>query len=99
MGRVMNTRTPRRKRYIVVSNGNPDPQGRAWIRALTNLVEPRGLEPHDPVVVIPGASTIGQLEANAAATDITLTQADQQALTDIAIQLSRLSGRAKPAAA
>jgi aryl-alcohol dehydrogenase-like predicted oxidoreductase len=34
----------------------------------------------DPVVVIPGASSIGQLEANAAAADIILGQDEQQAL-------------------
>jgi aryl-alcohol dehydrogenase-like predicted oxidoreductase len=39
---------------------------------------------HDPVVVIPGASTIGQLEANAAAADISLTPDEQQALTTAA---------------
>jgi aryl-alcohol dehydrogenase-like predicted oxidoreductase len=54
---------------------------------------------HDPVVVIPGASTIGQLEANAAAADITLTQAEQQALTETASQISLSSGRAQPGAA
>jgi aryl-alcohol dehydrogenase-like predicted oxidoreductase len=47
---------------------------------------------HDPVVVIPGASTIRQLEANAAAADITLTQAEHQALTETASQLSRSPG-------
>jgi aryl-alcohol dehydrogenase-like predicted oxidoreductase len=36
---------------------------------------------HNPVVVIPGASTISQLEANTAAADITLTPSEQQALT------------------
>jgi aryl-alcohol dehydrogenase-like predicted oxidoreductase len=46
---------------------------------------------HDPVVVIPGASTISQLEANAAAADITLMQAEQQALTEIASASSRFS--------
>lgn len=39
---------------------------------------------HNPVVVIPGASSISQLEANAAAADITLTQEEQQALTSAA---------------
>jgi aryl-alcohol dehydrogenase-like predicted oxidoreductase len=34
----------------------------------------------DPVVVIPGASSIGQLEANAAAADIILSRDEQQAL-------------------
>jgi aryl-alcohol dehydrogenase-like predicted oxidoreductase len=42
---------------------------------------------HDPVVVIPGASTISQLEANAAAADISLTQDEQQALTATASQV------------
>jgi len=51
---------------------------------------------HHPVVVIPGASTISQLEANAAAADIALTQADHQALTEIASELSRSSGQAEP---
>jgi aryl-alcohol dehydrogenase-like predicted oxidoreductase len=36
---------------------------------------------HDPVVVIPGASSVGQLEANAAAADITLTPDERQGLT------------------
>ncbi len=35
----------------------------------------------DPVVVIPGASSISQLEANAAAADITLSPEEQRALT------------------
>jgi aryl-alcohol dehydrogenase-like predicted oxidoreductase len=39
---------------------------------------------HDPVVVIPGASTIAQLEENAAAADITLSGAERQALTQAA---------------
>lgn len=38
---------------------------------------------HDPVVVIPGASSVAQLEANAAAAEITLTAADCQSLTDV----------------
>jgi aryl-alcohol dehydrogenase-like predicted oxidoreductase len=37
---------------------------------------------HDPVVVIPGASTIAQLEANAAAADVTLAPAEIQSLQD-----------------
>jgi aryl-alcohol dehydrogenase-like predicted oxidoreductase len=41
---------------------------------------------HDPVVVIPGASSVAQLEANAAAADITLTADDRQSLTDAAHQ-------------
>jgi aryl-alcohol dehydrogenase-like predicted oxidoreductase len=44
---------------------------------------------HDPVVVIPGASSISQLEENAAAADITLTPDEQQALTGIAGQVVR----------
>jgi aryl-alcohol dehydrogenase-like predicted oxidoreductase len=39
---------------------------------------------HDPVVVIPGASSISQLEANAAAADLTLSPDERQALADIA---------------
>jgi aryl-alcohol dehydrogenase-like predicted oxidoreductase len=39
---------------------------------------------HKPVVVIPGASTIAQLEANAAAADITLAPAEIQSLQDAA---------------
>jgi len=39
---------------------------------------------HDPVVVIPGASTIAQLEANAAAADITLAPAEIESLQDAA---------------
>ncbi|HUN35172.1 MAG TPA: aldo/keto reductase [Trebonia sp.] len=39
---------------------------------------------HEPVVVIPGASTIAQLEANAAAADITLAAAEIQSLHDAA---------------
>jgi aryl-alcohol dehydrogenase-like predicted oxidoreductase len=42
---------------------------------------------HAPVVVIPGASTISQLEANAAAADITLTGDERQALTATASQV------------
>jgi aryl-alcohol dehydrogenase-like predicted oxidoreductase len=42
---------------------------------------------HAPVVVIPGASSIGQLEANAAAADITLSRDEQQALTAAAGEL------------
>jgi aryl-alcohol dehydrogenase-like predicted oxidoreductase len=44
---------------------------------------------HDPVVVIPGASSIGQLEANAAAADITLTPDERQDLTASASQVGR----------
>jgi aryl-alcohol dehydrogenase-like predicted oxidoreductase len=51
---------------------------------------------HDPVVVIPGASTISQLEANAAAADITLTLDDRQALTATASQVLPPSGQAQP---
>jgi len=51
---------------------------------------------HDPVVVIPGASTIRQVEANAAAADLALTQAELQALTETAREVSRSSGRAQP---
>ena len=51
---------------------------------------------HDPVVVIPGASTISQLEANAAAADITLTQDEQQALTAAASQALPPPGQAQP---
>lgn len=42
---------------------------------------------HDPVVVIPGASSIAQLEANAAAGDIVLSAADRQSLADAAAAL------------
>lgn len=45
-----------------------------------------------PVVVIPGASSVSQLEANATAADITLTPDEQQALTTAAALL-QLSGR------
>jgi aryl-alcohol dehydrogenase-like predicted oxidoreductase len=51
---------------------------------------------HDPVVVIPGASSISQLEANAAAADITLTPDEQQALTATASQVLRPPGQAQP---
>jgi aryl-alcohol dehydrogenase-like predicted oxidoreductase len=40
---------------------------------------------HDPVVVIPGASSVAQLEANAAAADITLTNQERQSLTQAAL--------------
>ena len=39
---------------------------------------------HDPVVVIPGASTIAQLEENAAAAGIALSGPERQALTEAA---------------
>jgi aryl-alcohol dehydrogenase-like predicted oxidoreductase len=42
---------------------------------------------HDPVVVIPGASTIEQLEANVAAADITLDAAEAEALEAAADQV------------
>lgn len=42
---------------------------------------------HEPVVVIPGASSIAQLEANAAAADVSLTADEQQSLTDAATLL------------
>jgi aryl-alcohol dehydrogenase-like predicted oxidoreductase len=51
---------------------------------------------HDPVVVIPGASTIGQLEANAAAADIKLTEDEQQTLTATASQALPPKGHAQP---
>jgi aryl-alcohol dehydrogenase-like predicted oxidoreductase len=54
---------------------------------------------YEPVIVIPGASTIRQLEANAAAADIGLTRAEQGALTATASQLRWSSGRARTAAA
>jgi aryl-alcohol dehydrogenase-like predicted oxidoreductase len=40
-----------------------------------------------PVVVIPGASSIGQLEANVAAADIILREDEQQALTAAASEV------------
>ena len=39
---------------------------------------------HDPVVVIPGASSVAQLEANAAAGDITLSAGERRTLADAA---------------
>lgn len=42
---------------------------------------------HGPVAVIPGASSIGQVEANAAAADITLSQDEQRALVAAAGQV------------
>lgn len=54
---------------------------------------------HDPVVVIPGASAISQLEANAAAADITLTEDEQQALTAAASQVVPSPGQASPGSA
>jgi aryl-alcohol dehydrogenase-like predicted oxidoreductase len=50
---------------------------------------------HDPVIAIPGASTISQLEANAAAADITLTPHEQQALA-AASQVIPPPGQAQP---
>jgi aryl-alcohol dehydrogenase-like predicted oxidoreductase len=47
---------------------------------------------HVPVVVIPGASSVAQLEANAAAADITLSRDEQQALTAAASEV-RAPGR------
>lgn len=40
-----------------------------------------------PVVVIPGASSIGQFEANVAAADIVLREDEQQALTAAASEV------------
>jgi aryl-alcohol dehydrogenase-like predicted oxidoreductase len=51
---------------------------------------------HDPVVVIPGASSISQLEANAAAADITLTPGEQRALTAAASQVLPAPDQARP---
>jgi aryl-alcohol dehydrogenase-like predicted oxidoreductase len=51
---------------------------------------------HEPVVVIPGVSTISQLEANAAAADITLTPGEQQALTAAASQVLPPPDQARP---
>jgi aryl-alcohol dehydrogenase-like predicted oxidoreductase len=42
---------------------------------------------HDPVVAIPAASSIAQLEANVAAADMTLTDTEHSALTDAAERL------------
>ncbi|HEY6788083.1 MAG TPA: aldo/keto reductase [Trebonia sp.] len=42
---------------------------------------------HGPVVVIPGASTIAQLEENAAAADVVLSAPEQEALTEAAAQV------------
>lgn len=51
----------------------------------------------DPVVVIPGAATVAQLEANVAAADLTLTGAEQQALTAAAVAFAPVTGvRAVP---
>jgi aryl-alcohol dehydrogenase-like predicted oxidoreductase len=47
---------------------------------------------HEPVVVIPGASSVAQLEANAAAAEITLTGAEQAALTEAAGRVRPLNG-------
>ncbi len=52
---------------------------------------------HDPVVVIPGASTISQLEANAAAADIALSGDERQALTAAASQVLPSPANAQPA--
>jgi aryl-alcohol dehydrogenase-like predicted oxidoreductase len=52
---------------------------------------------HDPVVVIPGASSISQLEENAAAADITITPDEQQGLTATASQVLRRRGQAQSA--
>jgi aryl-alcohol dehydrogenase-like predicted oxidoreductase len=51
---------------------------------------------HDPVVVIPGASSISQLEANAAAADLTLTADERAALTATASEVLRRPGQARP---
>jgi len=40
-----------------------------------------------PVVVIPGASNVGQLEGNVAAADIVLREDEQQALTAAATEV------------
>jgi aryl-alcohol dehydrogenase-like predicted oxidoreductase len=42
---------------------------------------------HGPVVVIPGASTIAQLEENAAAADVVLSAPEREALTEAAAQV------------
>jgi aryl-alcohol dehydrogenase-like predicted oxidoreductase len=49
---------------------------------------------HDPVVVIPGASEIGQLEANAAAGDITLRADEICGLADAAKMITARSSNA-----
>lgn len=46
----------------------------------------------DPVVVIPGASSIGQLEANAAAADIILSRDEQPALAAAASEVRASTG-------
>ncbi len=46
----------------------------------------------DPVVVIPGASSIGQLEANAAAAHIILSQDEQEALAAAASEVRESPG-------
>jgi aryl-alcohol dehydrogenase-like predicted oxidoreductase len=51
---------------------------------------------HDPVVVIPGASAISQLEANAAAADINLTPDEQQALVAAASEVLSPRNQARP---
>jgi aryl-alcohol dehydrogenase-like predicted oxidoreductase len=48
---------------------------------------------YQPVVVIPGASSISQVEANAAAADITLSADEQQALAAAARLSCRGPGR------
>jgi aryl-alcohol dehydrogenase-like predicted oxidoreductase len=54
---------------------------------------------HQPcVVAIPGASSVAQVEANAAAADIELTDDQYAALTDAAAKFTPLSGPAAWAA-
>jgi aryl-alcohol dehydrogenase-like predicted oxidoreductase len=48
---------------------------------------------HDPVVVIPGASSISQLEANAVAADITLSKDERDALAGAASEVLESAAR------
>jgi aryl-alcohol dehydrogenase-like predicted oxidoreductase len=47
---------------------------------------------HPQVVVIPGASTVAQVEANVAAADLDLTDSEQAALSETASRLAPLGG-------
>jgi aryl-alcohol dehydrogenase-like predicted oxidoreductase len=71
-------------------------------RLLANIAGSHGATPgqaalawlihHPQVVVIPGASTVAQVEANAAAADLELTETEHTALTETSLRFPSMGG-------
>jgi aryl-alcohol dehydrogenase-like predicted oxidoreductase len=77
----------RRGRSVVSSPTSPASHGATpGQAALAWLIH------HPQVVVIPGASTVAQVEANAAAADLELTETEHTALTETSLRFPSMGG-------